>query len=233
MNDPSPLMRENPVKKPHAAFSLVELLTVVAVMSLLLSFVVPAVSSLARGSRLNQSLVEIAGTIDQARQYAIAQNTYVWVAMRPDPEATDGDALSVVVLASKTGIDPSPWSNYGTVPNARIDLISRPRTFSQIRFEDAATFGSDQIPDLADKPSVASTNSPSSGTAVFSVRLPGEGANVNFERVIQFTPAGEARVASSMIDIIEFGLHPSRGGEDNVAVVRIQGLTGRTAVHRP
>lgn len=218
------------------AFSLVELLTVIAVMSLLVSVAVPAVTSLAKGNQMNQSLIEIAGTLDQARQYAIAHNTYVWAAFRPNPAGASGDELSVVLLASKTGTDPSPWANYGTVPNAQIDLLGRVRTFPQIRLEEAGTFGESQIPALVGKSTVTAANTPSENTAVFGIRLPGATAPVDFTRAIQFTPSGEARVAASVIDTIEFGLHPTRGSvadKHNVAVLRVNGLTGQTAVFRP
>lgn len=233
MNKISPVKEIVPARK---AFSLVELLTVIAVMSLLVSVAVPAVTSLAKGNQMNQSLMEIAGTLDQARQYAISHNTYVWVALRPNPAGASGEELSVVLLASKTGTDPSPWANYGTVPNAQIDLIGRPRTFSQIRLEEAATFRDDKIPGLTGKSGVTLDNTPANGTAVFGVKVPGVASPVNFTRVIQFTPGGEARVSSSVIDVIEFGIHPTRGtvaDNNNVAVLRVNGLTGQTTVYRP
>lgn len=221
---------------PGRAFSLVELLTVIAVMSLLVSVAVPALSSLAKGNQMNQSLMEIAGSLDQARQYAISHNTYVWVAFRPNPSGAMGDELSVVLLASKTGTDPSPWADYGTVPNAQIALLGRARTFTQIRLEEAGTFGESKIPQLAGKSAVTAANTPSEDTAVFDIKLPGTPGPVNFTRAIQFTPSGEARVASSVIDVIEFGIHPTRGNvadNNNVAVLRVNGLTGQTTVFRP
>lgn len=237
MNPSFPPSRRDTAVICRRAFSLIELLAVMAVLGLLVSLTTPALSSLVRGDQLNQSLSEVAGVLDQARQYAIAQNTYVWVAMRSNANTTDGNELNVAVLASKTGTDPSPWTSYGTVPNAQIDLITRPRTFSQIRLENAATFGQDKIPRLPEiDPALSPDNSPSSGTAVFNVKLPGSSAPVSFDRVIQFTPAGEARITASVINMIEFGLRPMRGTtaeQNNVAVVRVNGLTGQTIVYRP
>lgn len=213
-----------------------ELLTVIAVMSLLVSLAVPALSSIAMGNQMNQSLIQLSGTLDQARQYAISHNTYVWVALRPHTEDPKGDELSVAVLASKTGTDPSPWSNYGTVPNAQIDLISRPRTFEKLKFEEANTFSASQIPGLVGKSATSMDNTPANSMANFMIQLPGTSVPVSFNRVIQFTPSGEARVSSGVIDVIEFGVHPTRGkvaDEHNVAVLRVNGLTGQTTVYRP
>jgi len=218
------------------AFTLIELLTVIAIVAMLATAAAPALSSLSKGGSMNQSLVELAGLFDQARQYAIAQNTYVWVAMRPDPAASDGDSLSVVVLASSSGIDPAPWSDYGAVPNSQIKTLTKPRTFSQIRLEEAGAFSGTQVRDLPATPSVGTANSPANGTAIFQIKIPGTASPSTFRRIVQFTPDGQARVAANPIDVVEFGVHPMRGNvadAKNVAVLRINGLTGQTAVYRP
>lgn len=217
-------------------FTIVELLTVAAVMSILLSVAVPALSSMAMGNQMNRSLIELSGTLDHARQYAIAHNTYVWVALRPNSSGSQGDELSVALLASKTGTDPSPWSNYGSVPNAQIDILTKPRTFENIRFEEANTFSQGKIPSLAGKSPTSLDNTPANNKAVFNIKLPGNSSSTSFNRVIQFTPTGEARVSSSVIDVIEFGVHPTQGKvatENNVAVLRVNGLTGQTTIFRP
>lgn len=229
-------MNQQPLKH-RLGFTLVELLTVVAIMCVLIALAVPALTSLAKGNQMNQSLIELSGMLEQARQYAISRNTYVWVALRPNPSGPNGDELSVVMLASKSGIDPSPWSSYGVVPGNEIDLAARPRTFDQIRFEEAGTFTDSKIPSLSGKTTTtAAKNSPSQGSASFQVKLPGASSTSDFNRVIQFTPNGEARVSANVIDVIEFGVHPTRGSkgdENNVAVLRINGLTGQATVFRP
>lgn len=217
---------------------MVELLVVVAIMIVLVALTVPALTSMAKGNQMTQSLIEMTGLLEQARQYAISRNTYVWVAMRPNPNGANGDELSVAVLASKTGTDPVTWSSYGTtVPDNQIDLAARVRTFDQIRFEEAGTFTESKIPGLAGKTATtASKNSPSQGSSSFNIKLPGASSTSDFNRVIQFTPNGEARVSSNVIDVIEFGLRPTRGktgDENNVAVLRVNGLTGQTTVFRP
>jgi Tfp pilus assembly protein FimT len=229
-------MNPQPTKR-DSGFTMIELLVVVAIMIVLVALTVPALTSMAKGNQMTQSLIEMSGLLEQARQYAISRNTYVWVAMRPNPNGANGDELSVAVLASKTGVDPSPWSSYGTVPNDQVDLAERVRTFDQIRFEEAGTFTETKIPALSGKTAAtAAKNSPSQGTATFQIKLPGASSASAFNRVIQFTPNGEARVSSNVIDVIEFGLRPTRGksgDENNVAVLRVNGLTGQTTVFRP
>ncbi|CAN5342381.1 hypothetical protein BH09VER1_BH09VER1_27610 [soil metagenome] len=218
-----------------SAFTLIELLVVMAVAGMLLGLSGVAVTSLSKGGTLNKSLADVAGTLEQARQYAVAQNTYVWVAFLPGT-MSGNSTVSMVVLASKNGADPTPWSAYGTVPNSQIGLLTRVKTFDQIGLSDAATF-TDRIPELTGATAVTKdVNSLANGTAKFSVLLPGTTTPVVFDRVIQFTPSGEAHNASNLIDVIEFGMQPTHGtvaDEKNVAAIRVNGLTGQTQVYRP
>ncbi|GAT32878.1 prepilin-type N-terminal cleavage/methylation domain-containing protein [Terrimicrobium sacchariphilum] len=221
----------------RAAFTLIELLTVMAIVAILAGASLPAISSLSRSNNLNGSLSELAGLLSQARQYAVAQRTYVWVAMRENNDDPREPSIDVALLASKTGMQPSsPWAAQGTVPSDTISLLIRPKTLKQVRLEEAGTFTRQNISDLPAQPLIGSDNSPADGSVTFSVRLPGTSSNVSFDRVIQFLPDGEARVADSPIDIIEMGVRSMRGSvadQNNIAVLRINGLTGQTRVYRP
>ncbi len=221
----------------RAAFTLLELLTVMAIVAILAGASLPAISSLSRANNLNGSLSELAGMLSQARQYAVAQRTYVWVAMRENTDDPKEPSIDVALMASKTGMQPSsPWAAQGSVPSDTISLLTRPKTLKQVRLEEAGTFTRQNISDLPAQPQTGVDNSPSDGSATFAVRLPGTPGTVNFDRVIQFLPDGEARVADSPIDVIEMGLRSMRGSvadQNNIAVLRINGLTGQTRVYRP
>lgn len=221
----------------RAAFTLIELLTVMAIVAILAGASLPAISSLSRTNNLNGSLSELAGLLAQARQYAVAQRTYVWLAMRENNDTFGEPSVDVALLASKTGMQPSsPWAAQGTVPSDTISLLIRPKTLKQVRLEEGGTFTRQNIADLPAQPQIGPDNSPADGSATFTVRLPGTSRNVTFDRVIQFLPDGEARVADSPIDIIEMGVRSMRGSvadQNNIAVLRINGLTGQTRVYRP
>jgi len=213
---------------------MLELLTVMAVITMMITLVAPAVSSLTKGGTTNSTLAELAGTLSQARQYAVAQNTYVWVALTPNLDDPADPSVSVVALASKSGQDPAPWSNYGAAPNAEITLLAKPRTFRQCRLEEAGAFDSSRISGLPPSPSVSQANSLSKDSAKFQVSS--SGSPREYARVVQFRPDGQARTASGPIDVVEFGVRPMRGttpDENNIAVLRINGLTGQTTVYRP
>lgn len=229
MSAPLPTVCATPMSKLRA-FSLVELLAVMCVMSILMSLAVPAISSLAKGSQMNQALTEVSGLMEMARQQAIAQNTYVWVAFNSDAASigTD-DQVRVAVLVSKSGSDLAAWGQDDTTQaTAQTQLVVRPRTFNQVKLSDAGLFKSQ----IAALPSDAAS---SLGAAGFTIKVPGN-QNEVFTKAIQFTPSGEARIAASMAGAVELGLQPTHGHAadvNNVAVVRINGLTGQTRIYRP
>jgi Tfp pilus assembly protein FimT len=213
-----------------AAFSLIELLLVMGVMTLLMGVAVPAVSSLAKGSQMNQALSDVAGMLEMARQHATAQNTYVWVAFNDEAASQGADEqVRVAVLVSKSGADLSTWGSDDTTASAAsTQLIVKPRTFNQVKLSDATVFKS-QITDLP------AADASSLGAASFTIKVPGR-QNEIFTKAIQFTPTGEARTGSGMTGIVDLGLQPTHGhalNAQNVAVVRVNGLTGQTRIYRP
>ncbi|XHR27945.1 MAG: Tfp pilus assembly protein FimT/FimU [Chthoniobacteraceae bacterium] len=216
----------------RSGFSLIEMLTVMLIAGVLFGFSGPAINSLLRGNTMNASVADLAGLIEQARTYAVANNTSVWVSF----QQVD-DSLNVAVLASKCGGEQSPLDTYGTVPNSQIDLIGKPRVLTRLKLNDAGTFTSTEIPQLpsTDPMVIDSVNSPATNAAgFFTVNV--RGAAIPFKRTIQFTPSGEARTTESPINLIEFAVQPCQGSvvdNHNVAVVRISGLTGQTMVYRP
>jgi len=80
-------------------FTLVELLTVIAIIALLSSIVVFAIPSLKSGRDLTQSAYVVAGALEQARTYAMANNTYAWVGFFEE----DGSKSSTTPATSGTG----------------------------------------------------------------------------------------------------------------------------------
>lgn len=226
----SPCHNSPSAARKATAFSLVELLVVMGVMTLLMGVAVPAMSSLAKGSQMNQALSDVAGLMEMARQHATAQNTHVWVAFN-DGAASAGpdDQVRVAVLVSKSGADLSTWGADDTTSgSAQTQLIVKPRTFNQVKLSDATAFKS-QITDL---PAGATATL---GTANFTIKVPGQ-QNEIFTKAIQFTPSGEARNGASMTGVVDLGLQPTHGhfaNAQNVAVVRVNGLTGQTRIYRP
>ncbi len=223
----------------RGGFTVTELLVVVSIMALLATASLPSLGGLGAAGKTRAALSDMSGLLEQARQYAVAQGTYVWVVFRADTDAQGQDRLSVAVLASRDGTDPNsdPSSayDYGTVPGPSLDLISKVRAFSRLQLHDAGTFTSSDLASLAGMPTAGTAND-LSRAATFGVRLPGDASASSFTKSIQFLPTGEARNGPSPIDLLELDLQPIRAASlpdpSNVAVVRVCGLTGQTLVYR-
>lgn len=215
----------------RAAFSLIELLTVMGVIGLLMSVAVPALSNLTKGSQMNQALIEVTESLEQARQFAVAQNTYVWVAFN-NVAASQGvdEQVRMAVLVSRSGGELSTWGTDDTTSStAQTQLITRPRTFNQVKLSSAGTFSRSQIASLPEG------GVDSLGSANFTIMVPG-GQKEVFTQAIQFTPSGEARTTANMAGMVELGLQPTHAkiaDANNVAAVRVNGLTGQTRLFRP
>ena len=61
------------------AFTLVELIVVIGIMILVATFLAPAVSSLKSAGDVTSAAYTIKGVLEQARSYAMANNTFTWV----------------------------------------------------------------------------------------------------------------------------------------------------------
>jgi type II secretory pathway pseudopilin PulG len=218
----------------------VELLVVISIMAIMAVIAIPNFMGLTSSGRMNQNLTELSGLLEQARQYSLAQNTYVWVAFLPATDATGTKTLSVAVLASKDGTDPaSPasWANnsYGVVPSAQIGLVSKIITLRQIALLPAATLTSARISGLPVAPTPI--NGVASSSGFFSLQVPGTSAPQAFTQALEFTPSGEARNGLNPVDLVELDLQPQKGNaaldQQNVAVIRVNGLTGESVIYRP
>jgi Tfp pilus assembly protein FimT len=179
---------------------------VIAIVALLSALTLPAFNSIRNAGGLTKSANDIAGILEQARAYAMAQNTYTWVGFRKD----GADTLVVGVIASKTG---------STNPAADVVPLGKLARFENI-----------QIATNISTISVVRTTADvqlANSTLVFT-----NGTNI-FNQVLRWDSRGEARISSSLSRLIEIGLQSAGRNASNNAAVQISGLSGTVIVYRP
>lgn len=86
-------------------FTLIEMLSVTAIISLLATVSIPAIQSIQRGDRVNKAIADLSGTLESARSYAMSHSTYVRVGLTgvPSGQNSPAPAVVVIVLASTDG----------------------------------------------------------------------------------------------------------------------------------
>ena len=92
-------MKKHPLPAVHSAFTLIELVVVIAIIAIIASFTVPAVTGILRGSAITQASQTLIDQISLARQFALSRNRAMEVRFYQyaDPEApgeTVGSPLS-------------------------------------------------------------------------------------------------------------------------------------------
>ncbi len=190
------------------AFSLVELLTVVALIGILATATIPAVGNMAAASRRTKSLSDLSTLFEGARQYAVAKNTYVWVAFS---DTSTGRPLYASVIASRNGLaqgygpdDSWTTQTIDVANNDKFSPVSRLMTVGDFKLCSDASFAS---------------------TAAFKVRMGAQ--NYDLTRSVQFSPTGEAKIDSGVKGNIPFEISAREGSMARVVDrIIVNGPTG-------
>jgi prepilin-type N-terminal cleavage/methylation domain-containing protein len=214
-----------------SGFTLTELLVVLAIMGLMVLLAMPALSALRTSEGVNSAVNGVSLLLGQARNYAMAHNTYVWVGFY---ESTSTQTLTVGMVGGTTS-SVSDLANSNYVPIAQVQY------FPHLNITTVASVE-------ASNSSMTSSSSKTpwaNGTELNASTLAGftqtaGGTTITFPQgsILQFDPQGEVNVSSSGVlpHWIQFGLQPIQGGNTtnpNVAAVQIAGLSGAIQVFRP
>jgi prepilin-type N-terminal cleavage/methylation domain-containing protein len=92
---------------PHSsqdksAFSLIELLVVVAIIGILAAVTIPAFNSIGQARGVTEAGFQLASAMDLARSEAVARQTYVWMAVR-QTNIEGSTALRLGMVYSRDG----------------------------------------------------------------------------------------------------------------------------------
>lgn len=230
---------------PASGFSLVELLVVIGLIVLIAGFASSALRGIAEGNSHQKALIGISSALENARQSAVANGTYTWVAMsnERDPESRQ-NVVTVATLASKDG---TRGSSVADPSNVR--LLSKIEKFESVVLDDDPPSSSRlRLPNVNSVPASPSE----SQFQPDSKDLSNDYSKLQFNWVVMFTPRGEAVVDANpasgqsdadgdsidLVEAIDFAVIPSRGEnpspieEKSAAAIRINGLTGQVDVYQ-
>jgi prepilin-type N-terminal cleavage/methylation domain-containing protein len=214
-------------------FSLVELLTIIAIIGILAAASETVVPSFYQSGQLDENVSTLAGIFEHAREAAISGNTYVWVVFTANPPTSfPAGGVGVAVIESQDGTDSLSNFTLGTTAsplaiNTANDLmvLHKLQTLPGIQVTASGAISLPSLPSL--------TTAGASLQSSMDLTLNAGGTTCTFTQGVEFTPDGEVRVSGTWNDLVEFGVKSSINPQSpNVAVMRLTRLTGRLALYR-
>jgi prepilin-type N-terminal cleavage/methylation domain-containing protein len=221
------------------AFSLVELLAVMVILGIVTAFTIPMVQGINSANALTNAANSVAGSLERARAYAMANNLYVYVGIAevsadvakdavPQKAATStaGGRLALAAVAVRDGTRgysllstlPNPaWTSYNN--GASLVALGNIEIFDNIHL---TALGAPPTDGPMARPSVTATyvlgSASSKSVTPFAWPLGSTlaGGQYYFEKVIQFDPQGTARIQYStnqdnVVHWMEIGLQQTHG----------------------
>jgi prepilin-type N-terminal cleavage/methylation domain-containing protein len=242
--------------KARCAFTLLELLIVVGIISMLMALVAPAFTNIKSGADVTNTAYTIKGVLDTARTYAKANNTYTWVGFFEEdvsqPSTTPATAgtgrVVMSIVASKDGTiiyDPSNPTQIGATRLIQVGRLTKVDNVHLWTHTDTPTGTGSDFPN---RPNVASTfcvgnsSPPNSATPFqYPVGNPAPAVQYTFVKAIQFSPRGEARIgnnSSPLQTAAEIAIEPTHGATApasipaNVVAIQFTGVGGDVKIYR-
>lgn len=211
------------------AFSLIELLGVLGILAMLSVVAGPALRSLGMAGDINQAIADSSRFLELARMHAMANNTYVRVAIArvagPGGRLNDG-----TILVAMSSADGAVGADDDMADAAKWPMIGRPLILANLAVDDEL----DTSVTTADV--TPSGGNVQEGTLITPVSrvVPGQGAvPVTFSSFIQFSPSGESRVArDEPARNIKLAFQQVAGSRENPFILRLSGSNGGISILR-
>ena len=222
----------------ESGFSLLELLVVIAIVVLITGLMLPAFTSIKSGGDVTSVADSTKGTLDRARTYAMANNTYTAVGFAGSIGNTPASVTGQVYTATLASTDGTP---NGFV-NGSYQQLGKVLKFDNTHIHDTGVPTNDGT-DFESRPTVAAGYRISTAPAgAYTITVQG----VTFSRWIQFSPRGEAVLGgnSAVTQYIEVGLFPTHGtslasSQDangkwlgNIVAIQVSGFSGSVRIYR-
>ena len=237
-----------------------ELLVVIGIIAILMVAVLPAFTTMKGGNDITNAAYSIAGSLEQARNYAMSNNTYVWVGFyEEDAGATTGTNSNPpypgkgrLVTATICSTDGTKIFDNGDpvapLPANRIKQIAKLSRIEGIHLTDigAPTSSTSASDSLDGRPATPYTeaapfdhfNRISSDNAD-TTRFVFSAQNYTFYKTVRFNPRGEANINSTytMKRAAEIGFKPTHAttvdtNSTNLVAIQFGGVGGNFKIYR-
>lgn len=220
---------------PHreaAAFSLVEILSVIAVLMMMMVFSTPVLQLVKGSASINKAIDDLSGTYEMARIHAMTHHTYTRVGIAKVP-AGGNNLLPSLVIATIYAVSGSLESDDAAsmADDSKWRLLAPLRGLNNLWIYDGLE---------GSAPSTSGDIAPSSTDIAAFERQSGSAGKCTFGSIVQFNPAGEARVLKTEpARHIKIGVDqplnaaaPETRRDRNPFILRLSGINGSVNVIR-
>ena len=228
------------------------------IIAILMVLVAPAFTNLKSAGDVTGAAYTVKGVLDQARTYAMANNTYTWVGFYEEdvtqpstnPPTPGIGRLVMSVVASKDGTmiyDPNSPAKITTtklIQVGKLTKIDNAHSWTHTDTPSGAGSTFDTRPNVTPTYCIGDTSPPNSTTPFqYPVGNPEPAAQYTFVKAVQFSPLGGASIDNStssypLQTAAEIGLEPPHGNATpasipaNVVAIQFTGVGGDVKIYR-
>jgi prepilin-type N-terminal cleavage/methylation domain-containing protein len=244
-------------RERNSAFTLFELLIVIAIMAVLLVLLAPAFTSIKTGGNVTSAAYTIKSVLDTARTYAKTNNTYTWVGFyeenvaNPTSPNSNTPAVGRVIMsivASKDGTTVYDPNNLATIDATKLIQVGKLTKIDNLHLWTHTDTPSGTGSTFDTRPNVTPTtycigdSTPANSATPFQypVGNPAPSVQYTFYKAVQFSPRGEARVNnnSNSPQAAEIAFEQTHGAAipasipANVVAIQVNGFAGDVSIYR-
>jgi len=195
------------------------------IIAILLVIMAPAFTTLKSGADVTSAADTVKGVLDQARTYAMANDTYTWVGFfeedvstgstNPATAGTGRIVMSIVASTDGTIIyDPKTPAKIATTRLIQVGKLTKIENVHLASFTDTplgtgSTFATRPNVTPISTYRIGSTTPTNSLTPFqYPVGNPEPAAQYTFVKAVQFSSKGEARIDNSTVDVNNIEVYP-------------------------